>query len=306
MSYQEENKTGFYRNHKKLVIFGSIGLVLFFIFVSIMIGITKRVQAEAGVELVIVDKPFWTIFGKGGVREEPLSTGAMWLFYTTDIVPYDLRPVQYTEAFDDEKDGTITADNVPIDFKAYIKLRSVQGKTPRLHVKFGVNWYNMNVKEVFRTSVRDEVAQQKMTALTTRQIGEKGDVLGNLGRKVFNEMVEFVKTKGLDVEVMEVIIGKATPPQKILDSLTATADQQQRAKTEIERRLAEIQRKEAEGKRAEADNEYRNKIGFSPEQFMVLELAKKQVEAVTACSKNANCTAIIGELGVAATLPLKK
>lgn len=280
--------------------------VFLVIFVFTMYTVTKRVQVEAGIEAVLVDKPFWTMFDDGGVRPDPLTAGSKWLFYTTDLVMYDVRPDQKTEPFDDVKDGTITSDNIPIDFNAYIKVRPIPGKTPRLHASFGPTWYQMNLKEVFRTSVRNEVSKTPMTALTTRQLNaEEKDILREIQRVVLGEMREFVKTKGIDVEVMEVIVGKATPPKTVLDSLSNTANEQQRSKTEDERARAEIQRKNAETERANADNAYRNSVGFNSSQFLSLELAKQQVAAIKACGEKTNCTAVIGQLGVQPTIPLK-
>lgn len=283
-----------------------VGAVLLAVFVFTMHGVTKRVQVEAGIEAVLVDKPFWTMFDEGGVRPESLTAGAKWLFYTTDIVLYDVRPGQRTESFDDVRDGTITSDNIPIDFNAYIKVRPIPGKTPRLHASFGPTWYEHNLKEVFRTSVRDEVSKTPMTALTTRQLNAEGkDILGEIQRVVLGEMREFVKTKNIDVEVMEVIVGKATPPKSVLDALSNTANEQQRSKTEDERTRAEVQRKNAEAERANADNAYRNSVGFNSSQFLQLELAKQQVAAIKACGEKTNCTAVIGQLGVQPTVPLK-
>lgn len=280
--------------------------VLMVVFVAVMYAVTKRVEIGAGTEAVLVDKPFWTMFDSGGVRPEPLAAGSKWLFYTTEPIMYDVRPIQHTEQFDDVRDGTITADNIPIDFNSYIKVRPVPGKTPRLHASFGPKWYEQNLKEIFRTSVRDEVAKATMTALTTRQLNaDKKDILGEIQRIVLAEMREFVKTNGIDAEVMEVIIGKATPPAKILDALADTAAQQQRAKTEDEREKAEKRREKAEKSRAAADNAYRNDIGYTSSQYLQLEIAKKQIEAVQACAGKTNCTVIIGELGVQATVPLK-
>lgn len=296
------NEVGFFSQYKKRI----IGFVCLVFFAFFMLNVTNRVQVEAGYEAVLIDKPFFTIFGGGGVRSEPHVTGSKWLFFTTDAIMYDTRPKQETESFDDVKDGTITIDNIPIDFNAYIKVRPIAGKTPKLHSSFGPDWYKQNLKELFRTSVRDEVAKTPMTALTTRQLNKEGkDILGEIQRVVLGEMREFVKAKGIDVEVMEVIVGKATPPGKVLEALAETASQQQRAKTEDERRKAEINRKGAEIERASADNAYRNSIGFTPEQFLKLEVAKKQVEAVEKCGAKANCTAIIGELAVPATVPLR-
>ena len=302
MNYGRENEPNFWTSYKKRI----IGAISFVLFITIMVLVTKRVQVEAGNEAVLVDKPFFTIFGDGGVRPEPHVTGSKWLFYTTDVIMYDIRPVQFTESFDDVRDGTITVDNIPIDFNAYIKVRPIPGITPQLHSLFGPDWYKQNIKELFRTSVRDEVAKTTMTALTTRQFNSEGkDILGEIQRVVLSEMREFVKAKNIDAEVMEVIVGKATPPEKVLEALAETASQQQRSKTENERKAAEINRKGAEIERANADNAYRNSIGFSPEQFLKLEVAKKQVEAVKECGAKANCTAIIGELAAPATIPLK-
>lgn len=281
-------------------------LIVGVIFLALSFFTTKRVQVEAGSEAVLIDKPFFTIFGGGGVRDEPHATGSKWLFYTTDIVAYDIRPVQITESFDDVRDGTITVDNIPIDFSAYIKVRQIAGKTPNLHKSFGPEWYKQNLQQLFRTSVRDEVAKTPMTALTTRQLNKEGkDILGEIQRVVLSEMREFVKAKGIDVEVMEVIVGKATPPEKVLAAIAETASQQQKSKTEDERRKAEINRKGAEIERANADNAYRNSVGFTSVQFLQLEVAKKQVEAIHACGAKASCTAIIGELGKQVTLPIK-
>lgn len=293
-------------NERKFPIGTTIAAVLVVLFVAMMFSVTKRVQVEAGMEAVLVDKPFWTMFDDGGVRPEPLTAGSKWLFYTTDSVMYDVRPVQHTESFDDVRDGTITSDNIPIDFNAYIKVRPIPGKTPRLHASFGPTWYQMNLKEVFRTSVRDEVSKTPMTALTTRQLNAAGkDILGEIQRIVLSEMREFVAAKGIDAEVMEVIVGKATPPQKVLDSLANTANEQQRSKTEDERDKAEKRRENAEASRAAADNAYRNSLGYTPSQFLQLEIAKKQIEAVQACGSKANCTAVIGALGIQPTVPLK-
>lgn len=295
------NRTYWQRNRRWIIMSSAI---LGFIFVMFLV--TKRIQVEAGLEAVLVDKPFWTIFGKGGVRPDPLTSGAKWVFYTTDAIAYDVRPKQHTEVFKDEVDGTITSDNIPIDFNAYIKVRPILGMTPRLHSSFGPTWYEQNLKEVFRTAVRDEVSKTPMTALTTRQLNAEGkDILGEIQRDVLKEMRDFVKAKEIDAEVMEVIVGKATPPQSVLISLANTANEQQRAKTEDERAKAEKRRAEAETERAIADNAYRNKVGFDSSQFLQLEIAKKQVEAIQACGKKEACTAIVGALGIQPTIPLK-
>lgn len=269
--------------------------------VSFLLLTLQRVKIDAGFEAVLIDKPFWTAFGKGGVRPEPLTAGAKWLWYTTEVVTVDLRPFQWTERFDDKVDGTITSDNVPIDFNAYIKTRPVDSRTPELVARFGPDWYNKNLKEYFRTEVRDEVVKHPMTALTTRQ-----DVLAKVQADVKKSVEDFVKKEELPIVVMEVIIGKAAPPDTIVAALADTAAQQQRAKTEDERAKAEINRKHAEANRAKADNAYREAIGLSPAQFLQLEGYKAYVEAAKQCSNSSKgCTMVVGEPGVIPTIAVR-
>lgn len=285
---------------------GKIALVVVgVIFAMIFIANLQRIKVEAGTEVVLVDQPKLTFFfGNGGVRPEPLQAGSKWLFASTRGIPYDVRPVQYDEIFDDVADGTITSDNIPIDFHAYIKIRPIPGETPNLHVDYGDLWYHNNVRQEFRTAVRNEVAQVSMTVLTTRQLNADGDdILGLIQTRVLEGMRAFVLDRGIEVEVQEVIVGKATPPASILNALAETASQQQRAKTETERAKAEDQRLNAETARAEADNAYRNSIGLSPEQFVSLEIGKMQLDAVRSCT--GGCTVIVGDLGIPATVPLR-
>lgn len=259
-------------------------------------SITKRIKVDAGMEAVLIDKPFFSIFGSGGVRQTPVSSGSTWVFYTTEDIMIDIRPEQKSEKFDD----VITSDNVPVDFNAYIKLRVKEGLTPVLYSKLGSSWYENNLKEIFRTEIRDSVAKFPMTDLTTRQ-----SLLNDIQKNVSKAMESFIQKNEYPIVMMEVIIGKVSPPEQIMTALSDTASQQQRAKTEDERAKAEIQRKDAEKRRAEADNAYRNSIGLNPSQFIELEAIKAYERAATACANSNKGTCIIGQPPGSMVLPLK-
>jgi hypothetical protein len=68
-----------------------------------------------------------------------------------------------------------------------------------------------------------------------------------------------------------VTLGRATPPDAIKHQRIATAEQEQRQKTEQQAKLAEDQRRRAhEESRALADNAYRESMKLSVEQYIEL------------------------------------
>ena len=122
------------------------------IVLSIMMGFGSIGCAaiDAGHEGVLVEQPFF--FGHGGVDPVPSKTGRVWLAPTTHVVDVDVRPVQYSEHFD-----IISAENAPVSFDAFMIANVVEGRSPELIARYGPNWYHNNVKEAFRTFVREEV-----------------------------------------------------------------------------------------------------------------------------------------------------
>ncbi len=103
-----------------------------------------------GHEGVLVEQPFF--FGNGGVDPVPSKTGRVIVAPTTKVIPVDMRPIQYSEHFD-----IISAENAPVSFDAFLIANVIEGRSPELISKYGPNWYKHNVKEAFRTFVREEV-----------------------------------------------------------------------------------------------------------------------------------------------------
>src|SRR5512132_356773 len=133
-----------------LAIVGGVGLL----------GLSACAAIDAGHEGVLVEQPFF--FGHGGVDPVPSKTGRVWLAPTTHVVDVDVRPVQYSEHFD-----IISAENAPVSFDAFLIANVVEGRSPELIARYGPNWYQNNVKEAFRTFVREEVQKYPLFQLTT-------------------------------------------------------------------------------------------------------------------------------------------
>lgn len=85
---------------------------------------------------------------------------------------------------------------------------------------------------------------------------------------------------------MNVTLGRARPNDNVLAQMNETAAQQQRVNTLAAAVEAEKERQKEQEAKASADNAYRNKMGLSPEQYLVREIAELNANA---CQKAQSC-----------------
>jgi regulator of protease activity HflC (stomatin/prohibitin superfamily) len=266
-------------------------LLLSVLFLSILLTSCHGVRPDAGEESVLIKKPW--IFGHGGVEKNPVSTGNVWCVWSTSSETFNIKPVQLTEKFDD----VITSDNVPVDFNAYISVQVQKGRTPLLYEEFGVEWYKNNVKEPFRTLLRNYSKKQKLFELTT-----DANILSEGEDFVFTEITKLIKEKNIPVDVIKVTIGRISPPADVTAETTQTAAQKQRSRTETERAVAELARAQAETNSAIADNAYRKEFGMTVPQYLHrLEILNE----LTAIEKTDNIQLIMNGAGAVPMIPLK-
>jgi len=234
---------------------------------------------DAGHEVVLIEKPWF--FGHGGVEPNPVLTGRTWAAWSTDGVDVYMQPERYEEELDD----TMSADGVPLGFRAVINLQVTDAVT--LVKNFGPDWYKNNVEQEFAQLVRQSVRKRGMNemAISTTAI-DSVDAEVNAG------IAGFLKDKALPVKLITMTVGRANPPDAIKNQRIETAAQEQRVQTEKQIKLAEDQRKAAEESRAAADNAYRQAIGLSPEQYVQL----KRIEMERVVCAEGKCTFI--ETGV--------
>ena len=229
------------------------------------------------------------LFGNGGINPEPVKAGRTMVAWTTQVVYVDMKPTQYSVHFDD----FMSRDGVPLDFDAVIRIQVTD--SVKLVSEFGPAWYETNVAAEFANRVRQAVRKHGMneTAIDTTAIDD-------IDREVSGAMEEYLTGAALPIRLIQVTVGKANPPDAIKDQRIDTAKQQQRQKTEVERKLAEDQRKAAEQSRADADNAYREAIGMSPDQFIALAQIN-MMEKACAADKATPCTFVISS---SATAPI--
>jgi regulator of protease activity HflC (stomatin/prohibitin superfamily) len=227
------------------------------------------VPIDAGHEGVMVEKPFF--FGHGGVDSVPATTGRIWVAPTTQVIDVDIRPVQFSEHFD-----IISAENAPVSFDAFLIANVTEGRSPELINRFGPNWYNSNVKEAFRTFVREEVQKYQLFQLTTDPTTRA---------KVQDAVAQEVRTKLIDkqnipVRVNRIVIGSILPPKGVLEQTAETIKQEQRRITMVEFQKAEQAREKAERQRGTADRAYRETLGLTAPEFVDLRRIEVQKEIV--------------------------
>ncbi|TJY57205.1 hypothetical protein E4T66_17500 [Sinimarinibacterium sp. CAU 1509] len=229
-------------------------------------------KVEEGWEGAVIDKPYF--LGHEGIRPQPISTGRHVFWWTTGVAQYEMRPQILSEPF---KDLT-TQDRTPVTFNSYITVRIRQGQTPLLHSKFGPKWYENNIKEPYRTMVRDFARGKNLFELTNDVT-----VIADGQEAISQQLTTLIAKLGIPVDVQQCVIGAVRPPDEVIAETSRTAAQEQRKQTEDKRASAEINRKVAETNKADADLAYATNFGMNADQYLryrQLEIQKEIVEVV--------------------------
>lgn len=237
--------------------------------VGLLLMGTACVAIEAGHEGVLVEQPF--VFGHGGVDPVPTTTGRIWVVPTTKVIDVDVRPIQYSEHFD-----IISAENAPVSFDAFLIANVVEGRSPELIAKYGPNWYQNNVKEAFRTFVREEVQKYPLFQLTTDPT-TRTKLQDAIAREVQAKLIE---KQNIPIRLNRIVVGSIMPPKGVVEQTTQTIVQEQRKITMTEFQKAEEAREKAEKQRGIADRAYRESLGLSATEFVDLRRIEVQKEIV--------------------------
>ena len=251
------------RSSKRVV--ALLGMCLLFVVSSGCV----LVAIDAGHEGVLVEKPFF--FGRGGVDPVPVKTGRVAVAPTTQVIDVDVRPVQYSEHFD-----IISAENAPVSFDAFFIANVIEGRSPDLISKYGPHWYATNVKEAFRTFVREEVQRYPLFQLTTDPT-TRAKLQDVIAKEVQSTLIE---KQGIPVRLNRIVVGSILPPKGVVEQTTQTITQEQRKITMVEFQKAEESREKAEKQRGIADRACRESVGLSAPEFVDLRRIEVQKEIV--------------------------
>ncbi len=245
----------------------------------------STVSPDAGTQAVLIDKPLW--FGSGGVQDKPVNPGLVWRFWSTEAIYVNVQPRQQEVQFDD----LMTFDGVPLDFHAAVQYKITDAVT--LVKKFGADdgpngmgFFHRILSKPFEQIVRDAVKKHGLNEMAIN-VTAADEVDAEITAR-FSELISKLQ---IPIELSNVTLGRANPPDAIKHQRIATAEQEQRQKTEQQAKLAEDQRKAHEESRAAADKAYNDKMGLTSEQYLQLE----QIKMLRGVCGNGNCTFINGE-----------
>ena len=261
-----------------------LGALMAIVLMATMMSCTY-VSVNGDEEAVLIMKPFF--FGHGGVDDTPVSSGRIMVAATTDDIIFKITPNAYSEKFE----NLISEDNVPLDFETHLTLRILKGSTPDLYKTFGADWYEHNVSTKFRSLVRDVVSAYKMQDLISSR-----EILTAIDDKLYKSMESYFKHIKIPVDIIQVTIGAATPPDEVLVETQKTAAQNQSILTQEARAKAELSRKQAEINKAIADEAYKQQMGMTISDYLELRQLEIEKEKVELIKDKQNVSIIFGDV----------
>ncbi|MCB9810959.1 MAG: SPFH domain-containing protein [Candidatus Nomurabacteria bacterium] len=268
------------------------------IFVAIFLSGCSTESINGGEVGVIQDKPFF--FGNEGFREHVEPQGRVVTWLTSDIHKVFIAPQTIRISVDD----LMSKDKVPLDFDIAVTIESTSPETVwKMLSQYGggvTHTFNKFVLQgtytqegvlirptgEFMSHLRDKVKTYAMDEYVVGQTmeGKTSSASKDTEESLVSYVNSFLESRGVEIRVVNIALGRAIPPQGVKDSMERTAEQIQRVRTEAEREQAEISRKNAEKAAADADKQYMEELGITSEQYLkIREL--QMVENV--CGKSA-------------------
>jgi regulator of protease activity HflC (stomatin/prohibitin superfamily) len=162
------------------------------------------VSPNAGQVGVLVRKPW--VFGHGGVDKTPVTTGNTYVALSTSVVYVNVLPQQEDVEFDDLS----TSNGVALDFSTAVQYRITDA--PKMVAEFGVDdkWFDRTLERAYRDAVRDAVKRREMAMVAYD--AATGD---QIDAEVTKAMEAIIAAKGVPIQLIDVSLGRANPPDAI-------------------------------------------------------------------------------------------
>lgn len=168
-------------------------------------------ETPAGHEGYIFHKPL--IFGKAEYRKTltgPSSTGLSWRLYAINV---DMRAKSYQEDFQ-----LLTSDNLSVKFEVNTRISLRPNSSKKIAEKWGgEKWFEWNVKEPLRTTVRREI-----TRISAIQIQLKTNAVR---QTIYERLLKMYE--GTPVQIESVDIGNIQFPTRVTRAIEKKIGQQQ-------------------------------------------------------------------------------
>ena len=220
--------------HARALVGGGVFVVL-----AVALGVAyagcRNHHTPAGHVGYIKSRPFLSAGEFIGVQSGPTSTGLAWRL---ELVNIDVRPRTFSEQM-----KIPTRNRLEVQLSAHARVRLDPSKVRGVVETFGgTKWYENNVRDQYRSAVRDKVQQLDVFEVKTE--------MRAIGDEVLADMKERYKDTG--IEFLSIDVGDIVYPQGVVDSVIAkfvTNEENERKDVELEiaQRQIEIGIAEAEG-----------------------------------------------------------
>lgn len=160
-------------------------------------------ETPAGSEGYVYSVPI--VFGKMAYHSTlkgPASTGVSWRLFVQNI---DMRALSHPEHF-----VLLSRDNLRVTFEVNTRLQLRPGSVREVVEQWGADkWYEQNVKEPLRTTVRQSVMEVSAIAIQLETEVVRHQIFDALAKKY----------EGTPIEVLSVDIGNIEFPKEVTDAI---------------------------------------------------------------------------------------
>ncbi|MCE2390934.1 MAG: prohibitin family protein [Proteobacteria bacterium] len=192
------------------------------------------------------------------------------------MVVYDIRRQDRQEAMD-----ILTSNGLDVRIELSIRYRPQSANLPRLHQTVGVRYYDVIIKPIVRSTVRETVGQYTPEEIYSTKRDE-------IQKAIFDGVLGAVEGKHVEIEA--VLIRNITLPDKLRTAISEKLEEEQRS----EKMQFTLQREEQEAdrKRIEAQGiaDFQNIVSKGLNQEL---LQWKGIEATEKLSESDNAKVVV-------------
>lgn len=255
--------------NRRLILFIIVGIILFFVLLSISSSLFYRINAT---QRAVVFYPFGQGLDKDGVIQPGTHMKAPW----NDVFLFDVQ-----ETAQDEKMDVLDKSGLSIHVDVTVRFKPLPDKIGYIYEKFNMNYVNVLVIPEVRSTVRQVMGRYTAEEIYSTKRAEVEVAIKTEAEKILN---------GNNVEMVALLIRSIELPDQIRIAIESKLQQQQEALA-YQFRL-DKEKSEAERKRIAAEGEARaNNIVNSSLSDKLLKM--RGIEATLELSKSPNSKIII-------------
>jgi regulator of protease activity HflC (stomatin/prohibitin superfamily) len=158
-----------------------------------------NLHTPPGHEGYVRSRPIAGVGSFVGIQRGPTSTGWAW---RREVVNIDVRPRTFSEEM-----SIITAERLPLSFRAHTRIRLREGRVKDVVEKYGgADWYASNVREQLRSEVRSKVQALDAFTVKNRSIELADGVLRAMQARYADSPIEILSVDIGDIVYPDVVV----------------------------------------------------------------------------------------------------